>query len=248
MYYKIIINERIVGVASERDFRTYQEKHKLVLMCGADTAQYICSNGNLYHGEWMKGTANSPIQYIDAEVLPIEETEYEVLKKSFDDGKTEMPIVHTEMATAEYYEMPVDQQITLESVKDMKINEMSEACRNSIIGGAYVDVEEGLRHFSFAIEDQMKLQVLAQQAQNGTDRMPWHSDDEFCKFYSARDILAIYHTLEQLQTYHTTYFNSLKKYIESMTSIEEISNIRYGQEIPQQYQSEVFRYLVSEGR
>ena len=47
--------------------------------------------------------------------------------------------------------------------------------------------------------------------------------------------------------YHTTYFNSLKHYIESLDTIDAVANIQYGVEIPETYQSDVLKYLLNGG-
>ena len=44
-------------------------------------------------------------------------------------------------------------------------------------------------------------------------------------------------------TYHTTYFNSLKAYIKSLRSINTISKVRYGMDIPERYQSDVWKEI-----
>jgi predicted DNA-binding ArsR family transcriptional regulator len=45
------------------------------------------------------------------------------------------------------------------------------------------------------------------------------------------------------KTYHTTYYNSLKNYINSLQTIEEIAAITYGIEIPDEYKSEVLKVI-----
>ena len=50
--------------------------------------------------------------------------------------------------------------------------------------------------------------------------------------------------MEQLITYNTTYFNSLRDYINSVTTEKELSKIKYGIEIPEEYQSEVLKSLL----
>jgi hypothetical protein len=39
----------------------------------------------------------------------------------------------------------------------------------------------------------------------------------------------------QFKMYHTTYYNALKAYINSITNLEELSNIEYGMELPEEY-------------
>jgi hypothetical protein len=41
--------------------------------------------------------------------------------------------------------------------------------------------------------------------------------------------------------YNTSYFSDLKNYINSLRSISKIDSIEYGDEIPEKYQSEVYK-------
>ena len=145
-------------------------------------------------------------------------------------------------------EIPEDPDEALEFVKEMKIKEMSNTCRQTIIDGVDVELSDGkTHHFSLEIEDQIKIQALALKAQQGEEKLYWHPDGELCQFYSAEDILRIYAALEETQTVNTTYFNSLRNYIQSMTSIEQVGKVVYGMGIPEEYQSEVLKYLLKEG-
>lgn len=45
------------------------------------------------------------------------------------------------------------------------------------------------------------------------------------------------------KTYHVSYFNALRAYIESIDTIENIRAITYGTPIPEEYQSEVLKVL-----
>lgn len=124
---------------------------------------------------------------------------------------------------------------------------MSSVCHNAITNGFDIELSDGkTHHFSMSIEDQIKIQTLATKARSGETMLPWHSDGELCVFYPAEDILRIYAQLEILQTYHTTYFNSLKYYIESMDTMEAVSQVWYGMDIPEEYQSEVLKYLLEQ--
>ena len=80
----------------------------------------------------------------------------------------------------------------------------------------------------------------------GEEPLPYHADNEPCKFYSAADIITINTAMENAVIFHTTYFNSLKIYINSLSTITEIGAIFYGIEIPVEYQSEVLQTLYAQ--
>ena len=58
------------------------------------------------------------------------------------------------------------------------------------------------------------------------------------------DINAILTAATAWKTYQVTYNNSLKKYINSLEKITDISAITYGIEIPVDYQSDVLKALL----
>ena len=79
----------------------------------------------------------------------------------------------------------------------------------------------------------------------GETSIPYHADGELCKYYSVEDILSIVSAAKEHIAYHTTYYNSLKAYILSLKSINTVSAVTYGCEIPAKYQSEVLASLYS---
>ena len=129
----------------------------------------------------------------------------------------------------------------LATAKEAKIGEMSETCANTITAG----VDFNGYHYSLAIEDQLNMMDLVAMIQSGQATVPYHADGEDCRFYSAEEFmqltdLATYHKL-----YHESYFNSLRGYINSMETVEEVNAVEYGIEIPVEYQTEVLRELIA---
>jgi len=45
------------------------------------------------------------------------------------------------------------------------------------------------------------------------------------------------------KTYHTTYYNALKNYVNSLDDVHQITEIQYGIELPEEYQSDVLKAL-----
>ena len=69
---------------------------------------------------------------------------------------------------------------------------------------------------------------------------------ESCKFYTKDEVVALNTAMENCIEFQTTYFNSLRDYIESMTDINDICAVEYGADIPEAYQSEVLKMLYSQ--
>lgn len=132
-------------------------------------------------------------------------------------------------------------------IKAAKIEEMSAICNGIIVEGFDIELSDGeTHHFSLEVADQLKISKLNDRANNGSDVLPYHADGEICKFYSAQDIAAINEAMENRIEYHVTYFNSLRNYINDMNDISQVMSVSYGVQIPEKYQSDVLKLLLSQ--
>lgn len=137
--------------------------------------------------------------------------------------------------------------LSIDEQKATLINQMSNKCNQIITYGFDLMLDDGKTyHFSLQIEDQLKIQALALKVQSGETVLPYHADGEPCRFFSAAEVSNLNSQMENIITYQTTYFNSLRDYINSMTTIEELDTVTYGMEIPVEYQSEVLKALMSD--
>lgn len=217
-YYKIKIGNDIIGVGSSLDFRVYQHKHQIVLISTEEEAQYIQFDEKLYHADWMKSVANNPLEYINADVIEIENEEYEILQKAVQTEKTiPEPIIPEPIP-----ESVVTPHEDLEYVRAMKIKELSMDCQQAIING--FDYNEN--HYSMKIEDQIELQF---QYQNAISNIPceYHADGEAYREYSKEEILELYNLMNEHKRKHRVYFNVLKQEVNSLNTIEDINNVHY---------------------
>jgi hypothetical protein len=138
---------------------------------------------------------------------------------------------------------PEEEDIIVEYAKTLKTREMSYTCEQLIYTGIDVVLsDEESHHFSLTEHDQLDLMKLESLARSGeVEYLPYHEDGELCKYYSAADIITIANTATAYITYHTTYFNSLRAYINSLRSLNTISQVVYGMPIPERYQSDVWK-------
>lgn len=137
---------------------------------------------------------------------------------------------------------------TLEEIKSQKIQEMNDRQQKIIQNGIEVQLSDGTTgQFSLGLYDQLSLGQLRSNAEKGTEKIPWHEDEEGkkCKWYCAVDMLLITSKAEAFLTYHITYFRDLRDYIKSMGDKESVNSVEYGVYIPSEYQSEVLRDLYS---
>lgn len=244
-YYKLISGTNIVGIATSLDFRRFQKKHRIILICDEQSAQYVQYKDILYHDNWMLPITSDLYEYESAEVIQVDEQEYNTLKAALE---TEDEIVIKPETPVEEEPEYVDpnEVITVDYVKSVKIAEMSNTCNKVITNGFDVVLSDGNSyHFSLTTQDQLNLITLSSMVANGETQIPYHADGELCRFYSADDINIIITTATQFKTYQISYFNALKAYIESLDDMNEIGAITYGVDIPAKYQSDVLKALIA---
>lgn len=153
--------------------------------------------------------------------------------------KEEYTILKDKLSTASYIE---NTDLELTSEKDRMIAKMSLSCKQNIISGFDIDFLENRKyHFELSIEDQLNLRMIKQQIYNNEQStFVYHAVGHPCEVFSKEDMLKIINQADRHILFHTTYFNVLKFYIESLTEIELVKNIEYGidltnvVEVPQQ--------------
>lgn len=116
----------------------------------------------------------------------------------------------------------------LEELQNKTIEKMKKLCTENITKG----IDYNGEHYSFEITDQLNLSRLANQAKEGKEQVIYHANNEACRLYSADEIIALNNAMENFIEYHTTYFNSLKTYIKTLTLQSQLSTVYYGMEIP----------------
>jgi len=244
-YYKLLNDKEFVGVGTSFDLRKFQLKHSILLTSDDESAQYIQINDRLYRDDWFSPVITELINYTTAKIIVIEKEEYDTLFEAIETGK-EIEITNDEQDVQE--ELPPinkDEEVTIEYIKAIKNAEMSAICNKTITGGFDVILSDGAsHHFSLTIQDQLNLITLSSMISAGETVIPYHADGELCKGYSAEDITTIINTATAFKTFHVTYYNSLRAYIESIDDISEINSIVYGMDIPEKYQSDILKTLL----
>ena len=158
-----------------------------------------------------------------------------------DDGSVYVPPADPDPVTP-----PEPYEPTLTELQAAKKQEISQACEQIIYAGISVTLADGtVEHFALTEHDQINLFGKQAQLKAGADRLEYHSDGQFCKYYNAVDMQTIITAATQHVSYHTTYCNSLNMWVASAESAEELQQIYYGADVPEQYQSEVLKaYLL----
>lgn len=243
-YYKLISGTNIVGIATSLEFRRFQKKNKIILICNEQSAQYVQYGDILYHDNWMLPITTDLYKYEVADIIQIEETEYNALKSALE-VEDEIVIEPETPVEAEPEITDPNTDITVDYIKNVKIVEMSNTCNKIITNGIDVQLSDGnTYHFSLTTQDQLNLITLSTLIAAGQTEIPYHADGELCRYYSVEDITIITETATAHKTYHVTYFNSLKAWVNAMNSIDDIAAVQYGATIPEEYQSDILKAML----
>lgn len=239
-YYKIINEQNIIGAISSNDFIAYSPSADCYLSASEKTGEYANFQNKLYRDSWM-----TPYQlyapHIIATIIQTTQEEYEIIVEALKNEETIRMIIHDEDEVIPNLINPVE-EMTLDFIKTSKINETSYQCKKTIENGFDLELRGATRHFSLTTQDQLNLMSLGTMAQTSNE-IPYHADGEEVIFYTSEEINQIIAAANAFKTYQTTYYNSLKVYINSLETIEEISAIEYGIEIPEKFKTEVLKAL-----
>ena len=134
---------------------------------------------------------------------------------------------------------------TLEELQAAKKQEVNAACNKTIVEGFDVELSDGqIHHFTMKEEDQIAFLTCLALISKGETAIPWHpngSSTQPCVFYSTDDMQKITDAAYEHRTFHTTYCNSLKIWVEATETAEELQEIYYGADVPETYQSDVLK-------
>ena len=161
-----------------------------------------------------------------------------------DDGSVYVPPTDPEPVTP-----PEPYEPTLAELQAGKKQEISAACEQAIYSGVSVTLANGSsEHFALTEHDQLNLFGKQVQLAAGAEQLEYHSDGQPCRYYSAADMQTIITTAMWHVSYHTTYCNALNMWVAGAETAEELQQIFYGADVPEQYQSEVLKaYLLQMG-
>ena len=138
--------------------------------------------------------------------------------------------------------------LTLEELKAYKLKQISEACTDDIYAGTTVELPDGTRqHFSYDEHDQQNYMELMTVCIIAPDvkYLPYHSRGHGCVMFNREQIITIVSTLLLRKTQLITYCNQLTQYIRTLTEREDLMEVAYGMELPQEYQDRISEIMAS---
>lgn len=243
-YYKIIKDKELIGVITSEYFRYCNPINGFLFNSNETEGQFVEYKSELYRDYWMSELPEKEFSYIQAVILEINIAEYQLLSELKEKNEI-LPAVEEPEEIIEPAPI-VDEyaEITLEQAKAQLLLFINKYCQKVIEQGFDITLSDNVvHHFSLTTQDQLNLITLSSLA-DSQEYIPYHADGELCKFYSAAEIKQIIAMATQFKMYHTTYYNALKAYINSITNLEELSNIEYGMELPEEYQSDVLKAIM----
>ena len=127
--------------------------------------------------------------------------------------------------------------MTVDEYRDFILRQVSNDCTADIENGASIEIDDVSQSFSFKAEDQINLLQLYLMTKMFPEvtALPYHSNGHTCMFYSAEQIQTIYISLIIRLLTLTTYANQLNLYIKTMSTKDELANVRYGMDLPESY-------------
>ena len=240
-YYKLINDNKFIGIVCSDDFIRYSAIVDCFLRSSEEDGEYISFENKLYRTTWM-----SPIRMYQEHqkitTVEVDKEEYDAFMEAYRAGEEIEEDIDDEEGQEQEPEVNPYDYDTIDYIRTQKILSMSQACRHTIEEGFDLELRGETHHFSLTIQDQLNLMSLGTTMQ-ADSLIPYHADGEETVFYSTNEINQIIAAAQAHKNYQTTYYNSLKAYINSLDTIDAIAAITYGTPIPDEYKSDVLMVL-----
>ena len=142
----------------------------------------------------------------------------------------------------------VNDQALLQTAINEAIDCLSKICKDKITSGFSIILsDQKLYNFKLTAEDQLTLLNLENQLNSGEAAFVYHATGLPCKVFFRDDMSKIIKTYRKHVLYHTTYFNTAKQYISSLTDINKIKSFRYGIDISGVVKNSTIRQILLDG-
>jgi hypothetical protein len=142
----------------------------------------------------------------------------------------------------------IEDELVLEEARQNKIDALSAICRDKIAGGFSVKLSDKNTYvFELTTEDHLDLIILENQLASGESYFVYHAKDKSCQVYSREDMARIIKAFKAYRLYHTTYFNTAKQYIKSLTDVEAINAFTYGTSVSDFTSNPIIKQILNNG-
>lgn len=121
----------------------------------------------------------------------------------------------------------------IDTIKQNKINELNKNCEDRIIYEFYSDADGTKKLYDFDEKHQLRIESLKNDIKNGTyTSVTYYSKGEDCHEYTSTQFLKLAQDGTNCVFNNTAKYKQLKKYVNSLTSSEEINKVTFDTVIP----------------
>lgn len=139
-------------------------------------------------------------------------------------------------------------ELVLAEARQSAIKRLSNKCKAIINAGFSIVLSDGKSYsFKLTAEDQLNLMSIEGQLNAGAETVIYHATNQPCRIFSRNDMLRVIKAFRRHVTYHTTYFNVAKQYINSLTDIEKINKFSYGTDVTTAVKDRVIKKILRNG-
>ena len=132
--------------------------------------------------------------------------------------------------------------MTVDEYRNYLLGQISKQCSAEIYEGTQVQLSDGtIEKYTYDDNDQknltnaMAILIIAPEL----SAVPYHPSGGYCRMIPSIDLLNIYGTLQVRLTYLVTRCNYMTKWIRTMTTKEELLEVTWQTELPEEYQQQV---------
>ena len=139
-------------------------------------------------------------------------------------------------------------ELVLVKARQNKLEQLSNQCKALITAGFSIKLLNGKTYsFKLTAEDQLNLMSIEGQLNAGAETVVYHATNQPCRIFSRNDMLKVIKAFRRYVTYHTTYFNAAKQYINSLTDIEKINKFSYGDDVTSVINDIIIKQILKNG-
>lgn len=204
--YKVIYNDVVIDLLESVRYGKYIPATKRVVATDKSAANCIVAS-NLKDRYLLKGVPTPEgCNYLKVSLVPITNEEYYALLE-----KEESPF-----------------ESGIKRLRRNKIDELRDICNKNIIEGLQIQLSDAkLHHFTMSIEDQLNLLEIRHLMSIGEQEFVYHETGGEYKTFTREDMQIIINEMFKHKQSHLLRFNNLKKHINQLINLDEISNITY---------------------
>ena len=143
----------------------------------------------------------------------------ETVKETDDDGnEIEKEIVTNIIKDNSYTEEEIN------AIREAKRNEISMICEKTIWNG----VDIGDKHYSLTSADQQNISNQKAEAKAGNPVL-YHADGQQCRLFTAEEFMEVANAATLFITKQRTYCNLLMQQLKTLTDVDAINAVKYGE-------------------